>query len=162
MPLRLLTWGTHTQDALDKPIPIGAVRAKTALPPQDRRSEGRFGRVHPEGTRSAQRRLRARTSRAPPRAPAALGTCLRARHTAATLPPGVHAPPLESAPSPLGASRDQSSLRGTGARGETPTGCGPRSPRPTRPGDRRDRPAPGSCGSGAPSTADARIRVPAA
>ena len=45
MLLLLLTCGADTQDALDKLVPRGAVRAKTALAPQHRRPQGLFGHV---------------------------------------------------------------------------------------------------------------------
>src|SRR6266498_478492 len=45
MPLLLPTGCADRQDPFDKAVPVGTVRAKTALPPQHRPTQRLFGRI---------------------------------------------------------------------------------------------------------------------
>ena len=70
MTLLLGTGSADSQDALNKAVTLGAVRAKTAFAPQHGWTQRLLGRIHPEGTRLVQPPQRAQTSRARPSAPA--------------------------------------------------------------------------------------------
>ena len=101
---------------------------------------------------SAALLVRGRTSTAPLHGPAIPDTSARAHHSAVPLLSAARAEPAGSVPSPLGATRGRSSLRGTGARGEISGGSVPRNLRPRRPHARPDPPGLESCESDGSST----------